>query len=364
MNFIIAFKVKKERKANVIIVIKKTADKTQIAEVIDKITKMGLKAHPVEGQHQCTISVLGKTENVDTNEFSSIDFVESVLRVSKPFKLASRAANPDGTRIKLKNIEFGPDQMIVMAGPCSVESEDQLMRIARAVKNSGATVLRGGAFKPRSSPYAFQGLGKRGLELLKMASEETGLAVISEAMDLEGLEMMLDYVDIIQIGARNMQNFSFLKELGKIDKPIMLKRGMSATIEEWLMSAEYILAGGNRNVLLCERGIRSFDSQYSRNTLDLNAIPILKALTHLPIVVDPSHGTGFRHLVAPMALAGMAAGGDSLIIEVHDKPEEALSDGPQALLPADFEELMGKLVKLGHALGRNVITELADKRAA
>jgi 3-deoxy-7-phosphoheptulonate synthase len=345
-----------------IIVVKRSATKQQISEVVDKIIKMGLNPHPVEGQLQCTISVLGKTENVDINEFSSIAFVESVIRVSKPFKLASRAANPEGTKIKVKNIEFGPNQMIVMAGPCSVESEDQLMRIARAVKKSGATVLRGGAFKPRSSPYAFQGLGRRGLELLKMASQETGLAVISEAMDVEGLEMMMDYVDIVQIGARNMQNFSFLR--GKIDKPIMLKRGMSATIEEWLMSAEYILAGGNRNVLLCERGIRTFDSQYSRNTLDLNAIPILKSLTHLPIVVDPSHGTGYRHLVSPMALAGMAAGGDSLIIEVHDRPEEALSDGPQALLPSDFSELMSQLVKIGQALGKKVITDLADKQAA
>ncbi|MBK7890800.1 MAG: 3-deoxy-7-phosphoheptulonate synthase [Bdellovibrionales bacterium] len=347
-----------------IIIVKRGATREQITEMVGKITSMGLTAHSVEGQQQYTISVLGKTEKVDMNEFSSIAYVESVFRVSKPFKLASRAANPEGTRIKLKNLEIGADRMIVMAGPCSVESEDQVMRIARAVKAAGATVLRGGAFKPRSSPYAFQGMGLRGLQLLKQASQETGLPVISEAMDLEGAEMMMDYVDIFQIGARNMQNFSLLKELGKMDKPIMLKRGMSATIEEWLMSAEYILAGGNRNVLLCERGIRSFDSQYSRNTLDLNAIPILKSLTHLPIVVDPSHGTGHRHLVAPMALAGMAAGGDALIIEVHDRPEEALSDGPQALLPSDFSELMGKLVKMGRALDKNVITELERERTA
>lgn len=347
-----------------IIIVKRGTTREQVAEVVSKITSMGLKAHSVEGQQQCTISVLGKTEKVDMNEFSSIEHVESVFRVSKPFKLASREANPGGTRIKLKNLEIGADRMVVMAGPCSVESEDQLMRIARAVKNSGATVLRGGAFKPRSSPYAFQGMGLRGLQLLKQASQETGLPVISEAMDLEGVEMMMDYVDIFQIGARNMQNFSLLKELGKLNKPIMLKRGMSATIEEWLMSAEYILAGGNSNVLLCERGIRSFDSQYSRNTLDLNAIPILKSLTHLPIVVDPSHGTGHRHLVAPMAMAGMAAGGDALIIEVHDRPEEALSDGPQALLPSDFSELMGKLVKMGRALDKNVVTELERGRSA
>lgn len=251
-----------------------------------------------------------------------------------------------------------------MAGPCSVESEDQTMRIARVVKKSGATIFRGGAFKPRSSPYAFQGLGKKGLEILQMASKETGLPIVSEAMDEEGLNMMLDYVDIIQIGARNMQNFSLLKALGKIDKPILLKRGMSATIEEWLMSAEYILAGGNQKVILCERGIRTFDTQYSRNTLDLNVVPILKSLTHLPVVVDPSHGTGYRHLVSPMAIAGMAAGADSIIVEVHDKPDEALSDGPQALLPSDFEELMKKIKPLGEILGKKVLYEVPFKKVA
>lgn len=347
-----------------VIVTKKGCKPEEIEEIVQKITKLGLKAHAVEGQNQHTISLLGKTEKVQTTEFSALPFVENVIRITKPFKLASKITNPEGTKIKVKNLEISAEQLLVMAGPCSVESEDQTLRIARAVKAAGATVLRGGAFKPRSSPYSFQGMGLRGLEILKMASEETGLAVISEAMDVEGLQMMLDYVDIIQIGARNMQNFSLLKELGKIDKPVMLKRGMSATIEEWLMSAEYILAGGNRNVLLCERGIRSFDTQYSRNTMDLNAIPILKSLTHLPIVVDPSHGTGYRNLVAPMALAGMAAGGDALIIEVHDRPEEALSDGPQALLPTDFAELMHKLVKMGEILGKKVVTETRTRQAA
>ncbi len=347
-----------------IIVSKKTITNEQISEVVQKIQKLGLTAHVVKGLAQHTISVLGKTEKIQTSEFSTFPFVESVLRISKPFKLASKLANPDGTRIHVGNLEIAQDHVIVMAGPCSVESEEQTMRIARAVKAAGATVLRGGAFKPRSSPYSFQGMGLRGLEILKMASQETGLPVISEAMDHDGLKMMLDYVDIIQIGARNMQNFSLLKELGKIDKPIMLKRGMSATIEEWLMSAEYILSGGNSKVLLCERGIRSFDTQYSRNTLDLNAIPILKSLTHLPIVVDPSHGTGFWHLVAPMALAGLAAGGDALIIEVHDKPEEALSDGPQALLPSNFEKLMKQLLGIGEVLGKPVLTEIPKKQKA
>jgi len=347
-----------------IIVTKSNVSESQMAEVVQKIEKLGLQAHIVKGQHQNTISLLGKTAKIQISEFSTFPFIETVLRVSKPFKLASKEANPEGTRIQVKGVEIGAGHLIVMAGPCSVESEDQTMRIAREVKKAGATVLRGGAFKPRSSPYSFQGMGKKGLEILKMASEETGLPVISEAMDVEGLQMMMDYVDIIQIGARNMQNFSLLKELGKIDKPVMLKRGMSATIEEWLMSAEYILAGGNQKVLLCERGIRTFDTQYSRNTLDLNAIPILKSLTHLPIVVDPSHGTGYRNLVAPMALAGMAAGGDALIIEVHDKPEEALSDGPQALLPTDFAVLMRQLHAMGVALDRQVIVELLAKKAA
>ncbi len=347
-----------------VIVTKKNTSEDQLAEVVHKIEKIGLIPHVVKGQSQYTISVLGKTEKIQTSEFQIFPFVENVLRISKPFKLASKISNPEGTKIKIKNLDIAEGHVIVMAGPCSVESEDQTMRIARAVKAKGATVLRGGAFKPRSSPYSFQGMGLKGLEILKMASEETGMPVISEAMDVDGLNMMMDYVDIIQIGARNMQNFSLLKELGKINKPVMLKRGMSATIEEWLMSAEYILAGGNRNVLLCERGIRTFDTQYSRNTLDLNAIPILKSLTHLPIVVDPSHGTGYRHLVAPMALAGMAAGGDALIIEVHDKPEEALSDGPQALLPSDFEVLMKQLVDMGSILNRPVVTENKKVKAA
>ncbi len=347
-----------------IVVTKNNTTEEQVAEVVHKIEKLGLIPHVVRGQNQFTISVLGKTEKFQTSEFSMFPFVENILRISKPFKLAYKLTNPEGTKIKVKNLEIGSNQIIMMAGPCSVESEDQLMRIARSVKQHGATVIRGGAFKPRSSPYSFQGMGLKGLEILKIASEETGLPIISEAMDVEGLQMMMDYVDIIQIGARNMQNFSLLKELGKIDKPIMLKRGMLATIEEWLMSAEYILAGGNRKVLLCERGIRSFDTQYSRNTLDLNAIPILKSLTHLPIVVDPSHGTGYRSLVSPMALAGVAAGGDALIVEVHDKPDEALSDGPQALLPSDFEVLMKQLSGLGQVLNRPLLTEIPKKKAA
>lgn len=347
-----------------IIVIKKGLKSSDIADVLNKINDLGGKPHVVEGQDQMTVSVLGKTEKISIAALQAFPQIENVVRVSKPFKLASRVVKPEGTTISVKGVDIGPNNFCVMAGPCSVESEEQTMRIAREVKKYGATVIRGGAFKPRSSPYAFQGMGKRGLEILQMASKETGLPIVSEAIDEEGLEMMMDYVDIIQIGARNMQNFSFLKELGKIDKPILLKRGMSATVEEWLMSAEYILAGGNQKVILCERGIRTFDNQYSRNTLDLNVVPILKNLTHLPVVVDPSHGTGFRHLVSPMALAGMAAGADSLIVEVHDKPEEALSDGPQALLPSDFRELMIKINQLGDVIGRRVQNDIKIKKAA
>lgn len=347
-----------------IVVTKNSTTEEQVAEVVQKIEKLGLTAHVVKGQNQYTISLLGKTEKVQTSVFETFSFIENVVRISKPFKLAYKLSNPEGTKVRVKDLVIGSNQIIVMAGPCSVESEDQTMRIAREVRKAGATILRGGAFKPRSSPYSFQGLGLKGLEILKMTSEETGMPVISEAMDSDGLKMMMDYVDIIQIGARNMQNFSFLKELGKTDKPILLKRGMSATIEEWLMSAEYIMAGGNRNVMLCERGIRTFDTQYSRNTLDLNAIPILRSLTHLPIVVDPSHGTGYRNLVAPMALAGIAAGGDALIVEVHDKPAEALSDGPQALLPSDFKKMMGQVAGIAAAVERTVQTELPKRKAA
>lgn len=341
-----------------IIVVKRGTLKDQVDDIIKKIQDLGATPHIVEGREQITISVLGKTEKIALSTFEVYPHIERVVRVSKPFKLASKAANPEGSTFMIKNIPIGPKSFVVMAGPCSVESEDQTMRIAKAVRKAGATILRGGAYKPRSSPYSFQGMGIEGLKILQLASKETGMPVVSEAMDLDQVEQLMDYVDIIQIGARNMQNFALLKELGKIDKPILLKRGMSATVEEWLMSAEYILAGGNSKVLLCERGIRSFDTQFSRNTLDLNVVPILQSLTHLPIVVDPSHGTGHRHLVAPMALGGLAVGADSLIIEVHDKPEEALSDGPQALLPSDFETLMGKIRQLTPVMGRKLITEV------
>ena len=337
-----------------IITVKPGYSAEQLGDVLKKIEDLGALPHLVTGREQITISILGKTDKIAVTDFEAFVQIEHVFRVSKPFKLAAKRTGVPGTKIRVKNVEFGGDSFVIMAGPCSVESPDQTMRIARAVKASGAHILRGGVFKPRSSPYAFQGLGLEGLKILREASQETGMPIISEAMDETGLAMMLDHVDIIQVGARNMQNFSFLKVLGTINKPVMLKRGMSSTIEEWLMSAEYILSGGNGQVLLCERGIRSFDNQYSRNVLDLNVVPILKSLTHLPVVVDPSHGTGYRHLVAPMAFAGMATGADALIVEVHDRPSEALSDGPQALLPTDFATLMEKCKALAPIMDRKI----------
>ncbi|MCM2280701.1 MAG: 3-deoxy-7-phosphoheptulonate synthase [Bdellovibrionaceae bacterium] len=334
-----------------IIIMKPAHTDDQLREAIEKVEALGAAPHIIHGDTHITISVIGETKHIGPEDFAGLLGIERVVRISKPYKLAARAAKPEGTKIRIGNLTIGTGGFLVMAGPCSVESEEQTLRIARAVKERGAHVLRGGAFKPRSSPYAFQGLGDEGLQILAKAREETGLPVISEALDMQGLELVAKYADIIQIGARNMQNFPLLKALGKLNKPILLKRGMSATIEEWLMSAEYILSGGNDKVMLCERGIRSFDTQYSRNSLDLNAVPILKTLTHLPVIVDPSHGTGFRHLVSPMALAGMAAGADGIIVEVHDRPDEALSDGPQALLPSDFETLMKKVTNMAPILG-------------
>ncbi len=340
-----------------IITVKKGYRIEHVADILKKISDLGGKAEVVNGHEQITISILGKTEKIQVTEFQSFAQIEYVFRVSKPFKLAEKRDQLQHSTVRVKGVEFSSENFIIMAGPCSVESEDQTLRIARAVKKAGANVLRGGVFKPRSSPYSFQGLGLEGLKILALAAKETGMPIISEAMSERDLNMMMDYVDIIQIGARNMQNFSFLKVLGTTNKPVLLKRGPSATIEEWLMSAEYILSGGNSQVMLCERGIRSFDSQYSRNVLDLGAVPILKSLTHLPVIVDPSHGTGYRNLVAPMALAGMASGADAIIVEVHDRPHEALSDGPQALLPSDFSELMVKVRKLATVMDRKLIAE-------
>ena len=331
-----------------IIHMKSSHNKNDLDKIKNRIEELGCNAHIILGSEITTVSVLGETTKLSVKEFETYDGVEFVTRVSKPFKLCSIEGKQDGqkqTVIDVKGVKIGGGHFVSMAGPCAIESWERTLEIAKSVKASGAQFLRGGAFKPRSSPYSFQGLGEEGLQFMQKAGAETGLLTISEAMDSEGLRLCMEYVDVIQIGARNMQNFSFLKELGKVDKPILLKRGMSATIEEWLMSAEYILSGGNSKVILCERGIRSFDKQYSRNVLDLNVVPILKELTHLPVIIDPSHGTGHRHLVAPMAKASLACGADGIIVEVHNEPQKAMSDGPQALLPEDFEKLSGALDK-------------------
>ena len=290
------------------------------------------------------LGLVGDTSKLDIDLISALDIVEDVKRVQEPYKNANRKFHPEDTVVKVGNTQIGGGNLTLMAGPCSVESEEQVVAIAKAVKASGATMLRGGAFKPRTSPYSFQGLGATGLEYLKVARQETGLPIVTELMDLSQLPLFKD-VDVIQIGARNMQNFDLLKAVGHQDKPVMIKRGMSATYEEWLMSAEYVMAGGNENVILCERGIRTFES-YTRNTLDLACIPVLRKLTHLPIIIDPSHATGKSWLVDPLAMGAVATGADGLLIEVHNDPAHALCDGPQSLKPEVFDGLAKKLLKL------------------
>ena len=295
------------------------------------------------------LGLIGDTHTVDIEYIDAQDIVESVKRVQEPYKKANRKFHPENTVIKINdNVSIGDGSLHIMAGPCSVESEEQIVQIAKEVSASGATLLRGGAFKPRTSPYAFQGLKSEGLDLLKIARKETGLPIVTEIMRTEHIDMF-ENVDIIQVGARNMQNFDLLKELGKTDKPILLKRGLSATIEEWLMSAEYIMAGGNDKVIMCERGIRTYET-YTRNTLDVSAIPIIKKLSHLPVVVDPSHASGKSWLVEPLAMAAVAAGADGLIIEVHNDPSHALSDGAQSLTPKQFDGVAKKIFSLKKAL--------------
>lgn len=309
----------------------------------------GVKVNVWEGVHSTVLGLLGDTTQIDIEYIDAQGIVESVKRVQEPYKKANRKFHPENTVIDLGNgVKIGDGSLHIMAGPCSVESEEQIISIAKDVKESGATLLRGGAFKPRTSPYAFQGLKAEGLDLLKAARKETGLPIVTEIMRASHIDMF-ESVDIIQVGARNMQNFELLKELGKTKKPILLKRGLSATIEEWLMSAEYIMAGGNPNVILCERGIRTYET-FTRNTLDVSAIPIIKKLSHLPVVVDPSHASGKSWLVEPLAMAAVAAGADGLIIEVHNDPPHALSDGAQSLTPAQFDKVAKKIFALKKAL--------------
>ena len=315
-----------------------TTDK-QIESLKAWIESLGLQVHLSKGDYQTIVGLVGDTSRVDEDLLVSLDIVETVKRISEPFKSANRKFHPDNTVVHVGDTSVGGNIFAVMAGPCSVESEEQVISIAKAVKAAGATMLRGGAFKPRTSPYDFQGLKAEGIEFLLEAKAETGLPIVTEIMNAEHLPLF-ENVDVIQVGARNMQNFELLKELGKIQKPILLKRGLSATIKEWLMSAEYIMAGGNENIILCERGIRSYDSQYTRNVLDLSAVPVLHELTHLPVIVDPSHATGAAKLVRPMAMAAAACGADGLMIEVHNDPKKALCDGPQSLTPEQFASVM------------------------
>lgn len=324
-----------------ITVLKQGVSQQQIDNLVEWFEKQGLRVHISEGEYNTILGLIGDTSKIDVELLSVIDIVESVKEISEPFKNANRKFHPEDTVIKIGDSLIGGGNFAMIAGPCSIESKEQILEVAEKVKISGATMLRGGAFKPRTSPYDFQGMREDGLELLVKAKEYTGLPIVTEIMDANHIPLFED-IDVIQVGARNMQNFELLKELGKIDKPILLKRGLANTIKEWLMSAEYIMAGGNEKVILCERGIRTFET-YTRNTLDLSAIPVVKRLSHLPIIVDPSHATGSYKLVKPMALAAAAAGADGLMIEVHNNPAKALCDGAQSLNPEEFADVVKKV---------------------
>ncbi|MBF0215619.1 MAG: 3-deoxy-7-phosphoheptulonate synthase [Candidatus Omnitrophica bacterium] len=337
-----------------IIVLEPNVTKAEIAHLMDKIEKMGLKPWLSEGEERRIIGVIGKEDILRLKPLEGIPGVEKVIPILKPYKLASLEYKRTPSEITLGNgLTIGGGKIVVMAGPCSVEGREMLFEVARSVKKSGATVLRGGAFKPRTSPYSFQGLGEEGLKYLREAADATGLLVVTELMDTRNLDLVMRYTDIIQIGARNMQNFDLLKEVGKVRKPVLLKRGMSSTIKELLMSAEYILSGGNPDVILCERGIRTFED-FTRFTLDINAVPAVKSLSHLPIIVDPSHASGKWGLVKALALASIAAGADGLIVEVHSSPEDAVSDGDQSLVPERFAAMMKDISKVALALGRGI----------
>jgi 3-deoxy-7-phosphoheptulonate synthase len=349
-----------------IVIMKTYTPSEEIATVIQEFRNLNLTPEAIESNHKVVIGLVGDTASLNPDHIQQISpFIERVMRVKQPFKRASsefRNGEPSEIGVPTPNglVTFGQNHpLVIVAGPCSVENEEMIVETAKVVKATGAQFLRGGAYKPRSSPYAFQGHGESALNLLATAREVTGLGIITEVMDTADLEKVAEVADVVQIGARNMQNFSLLKKAGATGKPILLKRGLSATIEEWLMAAEYILAAGNPNVILCERGIRSFDRQYTRNTLDLSVVPVLRSLTHLPIMIDPSHATGFSQFVPTMAKASIASGADSLMIEVHPSPKTALSDGPQSLTPADFRELMQEITPLAQFFGRGATPELA-----
>jgi 3-deoxy-7-phosphoheptulonate synthase len=344
-----------------VVVMRERASDDQIQRVIAKLMEMGFDVHRSTGALRTVLGAVGGSRQFDIALLEVLDGVQEVHRITEPYKLASRLFKSDNTVITIDDVRIGGDEVIVMAGPCSAESEDQVEASAAAVKRAGAKVLRGGAFKPRSSPYSFQGMGEEGLRLLRAAADRHNLKLITEVMDLSQIELIEKYAHILQVGARNMQNFTLLRELGKSRMPVMVKRGISATIEEWLLSAEYVLAGGNPNVMLCERGIRTFETT-TRNTFDISAIPVVQQLSHLPVIADPSHGTGRRDKVAPMARAAVAAGADGLIIEVHHDPDHALSDGAQSLLPSQFDRLMAELRIIAPAIGRSICLEPVSRR--
>ena len=341
-----------------VIVMEETATEEQISKVIDKLVKLNFDIHRSTGVRHTVLGAVGGRV-VDTRDIELLDGVKEVLRISAPYKLASRAFKPEGTRIKVGDLTIGGPEVVMMAGPCTVESREQVMAVAEIVSSHGARILRGGAFKPRTSPYSFQGLGEEGLKYLRQAADRFGMLVVSEVMEPSQIPLFIRYVDILQIGARNMQNFNLLREVGRINKPVLLKRGPAATIEETLLAAEYVMSGGNHDVMICERGIRTFEP-YLRNTFDVSAIPVFKKLSHLPIVADPSHATGRRDKVPPVAQAALAAGADALLIEVHNDPENALCDGAQSLLPEQFESLMRRLRLIAEAVDRTMASGVAE----
>ncbi len=336
-----------------LIVMKQDATREEVLGVERAIEARGFKAHPIPGAQRTAIGITGNRGAVDRPVFESLPGVLEVIPVTHGYKLVSREVKPENTIVEVGDVRIGGDEFVIAAGPCAVESREQILTVARRVKEAGARLLRGGAFKPRTSPYSFQGLGKEGLEILADARKETGLPIVTEVLDPEGVDLVEEYADVIQIGARNMQNFSLLKRCGRASRPVLLKRGLAATLEEFLMSAEYILAEGNYQVILCERGVRTF-SDFSRNTLDLAVVPAVKELSHLPILVDPSHGTGRRDKVAPMSRGAAAVGADGLLLEVHHDPDTALSDGPQSITPDMFELLVADLRQMAKILGRRL----------
>ena len=343
-----------------VVVMEERATEVQIDSVIARLIELGMDVHRSSGATRTVLGVVGAGK-VEKEMIEILDGVHEVLRISEPYKRASRSYKPEDTVVTIDDVRIGGDEVVVMAGPCSAETEEQCMATAAAVKRAGAKVLRGGAFKPRSSPYSFQGHGEAGLRMLRRAADAHNLKLVSEVMDVSQIELVAKYCDMFQVGARNMQNYTLIRELGHARKPVLLKRGISATIEEWLLSAEYILAGGNNDVILCERGIRTFETA-TRNTFDISAIPVVKKLSHLPVVADPSHGAGRRDMVAQLARAAVAAGCDGLIIEVHNDPDRALSDGAQSMFPAQFDRLMAELRIIAPAIGRSICLEAMARR--